>query len=87
MTRGFRTHWRLGATVRQPVHRSMVIIGSIADWQSWTGMYFPQSGQYIVPNALVPVTVDIQRQQVEYIEPEFVDAALALRLSIVSIFE
>ncbi|EJD6411131.1 MULTISPECIES: transferase [Providencia] len=64
-----RTHWRLGATVLQPVHRSMVIIGSIADWQSWTGMYFPQSGQYIVPNALVPVTADIQRQQVEYIEP------------------
>lgn len=64
-----RTHWRLGASVLQPVHRSMVITGSIADWQSWTGMYFPQSGQYIVPNALVPVTVDVLRQQVEYIEP------------------
>ncbi|MEQ4676524.1 GNAT family N-acetyltransferase [Providencia vermicola] len=64
-----RTHWRLGATVLQPVHRSMVITGSIMDWQSWTGMHFPQSGKYIVPNALVPVTVDVQRQQVEYIEP------------------
>lgn len=64
-----RTHWRLGATVLQPVHRSMVITGFIADWQSWTGMSFPQSGKYIVPGALVPVIVDMECQQAEYIEP------------------
>ncbi|WP_369309303.1 GNAT family N-acetyltransferase [Providencia rettgeri] len=64
-----RTHWRLGATVLQSVHRSMVITGSITDWQSWTGMSFPQSGKYIIPNALVPVTVDVPHQKVEYIEP------------------
>ncbi|EML0364097.1 GNAT family N-acetyltransferase [Providencia rettgeri] len=64
-----RTHWRLGATVLQPVHRSMVITGSIADWQSWTDMKYPQSGQYIISGALVPVTADVLRQQVEYIEP------------------
>lgn len=64
-----RTHWRLGATVLGPVYRSMVIKSAIINWEAWTGMRFPQSGKYIVPNALVPVIIDVERQQGEYIEP------------------
>lgn len=64
-----RTHWRLGGKILQPVYRSMVIAGTIKQWESWTGMRFMQSGQYIVPQALVPVNIDTQAQWGEYIEP------------------
>lgn len=47
----------------------MSIKGTVEQWESWTGMRFIQSGQYVVPNALVPVTVDIEKQSIEYIEP------------------
>ncbi|ELX8380029.1 transferase [Providencia vermicola] len=64
-----RTHWRLGGKILKPIHRSMSIKGTVEQWESWTGMRFIQSGQYVVPNALVPVTVDIEKQSIEYIEP------------------
>ncbi|MEY0590169.1 transferase [Providencia manganoxydans] len=64
-----RTHWRLGGKILWPIYRSMVIEGTIEQWESWTGMRFMQSGQYVVPSALVPVSVDFEKQWIEYIEP------------------
>jgi len=53
-----RVHSELGATVVRPCPRSMRIVGNVADWEEWTGVQFPGSGQYIVPGPLVPVLVD-----------------------------
>lgn len=53
-----RTHQRLGATVLGPAERSMVITGTVAEWESWADMAFPQSGPYVVPQALDLVHVD-----------------------------
>jgi hypothetical protein len=50
-----RLHTRLGADIIGIAERSLDIKGSVADWESWTGMHFPQDGDYIVPGALVPV--------------------------------
>ncbi|WP_218920627.1 Long-chain-fatty-acid--CoA ligase [Lentzea guizhouensis] len=47
-----RTHQRLGATIVGPAERSMVVTGTAAEWQKWTGMRFPQSGEYVVPGGL-----------------------------------
>jgi len=47
-----RTHQRLGATVLGPAERSMVVTGTAAEWERWTGMRFPQSGEYVVPGGL-----------------------------------
>ena len=33
----------------------MGIEGSVDDWEAWTGLVFPEDGDYIVPGALVPV--------------------------------
>ena len=44
-----RTHQRLGATVVGPAERSMVVTGTVAEWEKWTGMRFPQPGRYVVP--------------------------------------
>ena len=64
-----RTHWRLGATLLRLAPRSMVITGTVAEWESWTEMRFPESGAYVVPGALVPVRMDRRRDLGRYVEP------------------
>jgi hypothetical protein len=64
-----RVHARLGARIVKPCHRAMRISGTIAEWESWTGLSFPESGQYIVPGALVPVEFDIAAERGTYVEP------------------
>jgi hypothetical protein len=50
-----RLHARLGAGILAVAERSLDISGSVAEWESWTGMSFPEDGDYVVPGALVPV--------------------------------
>jgi GNAT superfamily N-acetyltransferase len=53
-----RTHQRLGATVLGPAPESMMIKGTVAEWEEWTSMAFPESGRYVVPEALDLVSID-----------------------------
>lgn len=64
-----RTHERFGGHVARIAPRSMVVSGSIAEWEGWTGMAFPESGAYVVPGALEPVTMDVERDLGTYVEP------------------
>lgn len=64
-----RAHWRLGARVVGIAWESMTIPGTVAEWEGWTGLRFPESGAYIVPGALVPVTIDQERDEGRYVEP------------------
>lgn len=64
-----RVHSRLGAGVVRVCHESMLITGTIAEWEKWTNMHFPQSGSYIIPGALVPVQMDLEADIGTYIEP------------------
>lgn len=64
-----RVHWRLGAQIIKPCPRSMLIEGSVADWEEWAGMRFPDSGDYIVPGALTPVSIDREADLGRYVEP------------------
>lgn len=64
-----RTHEQAGATLIKVAPTSMRIPGSIGDWEGWTGMRFPDPGSYVVPGALVPVEVDVERDEVLYVEP------------------
>ena len=50
-----RLHARLGAEILTIAERSLDITGSVAAWESWTDMPFPEDGDYVVPGALVPV--------------------------------
>jgi hypothetical protein len=63
-----RTHQRLGATILGPARSSMVITGSVAEWESWTEMVFPQTGQYVVPDALGLVEIDREADRGTYVE-------------------
>jgi GNAT superfamily N-acetyltransferase len=64
-----RTHWRFGARPFGICPGSMVITATVADWEQWTGMAFPDSGRYVVPGALVPVSIDRERDTGRYAEP------------------
>ena len=64
-----RAHWRRGARVAGIAQRSMVITGTLAQWERWTGMKFPESGDYVVPGALCPVQVNRERDEAVYVEP------------------
>jgi hypothetical protein len=63
-----RTHQRMGARVLAPAPRSMVIEGTVAEWEDWTGMVFPVTGDYIVPEALGLVHVDREADRGRYEE-------------------
>ena len=48
---------------------SMLVTGTVAEWEGWTEMAFPESGDYVVPGALVPVRIDRERDLGRYEEP------------------
>ena len=64
-----RTHRRVGARVLAPAPEAMRIVGTVAEWEAWTGMALPASGSYVVPDALAPISVDRARDEVSYVEP------------------
>ena len=64
-----RAHWRLGARIENIASRSMTIPGTVAQWEAWAGMRFPESGEYVVPGALSPVHIDRERDEGVYVEP------------------
>jgi GNAT superfamily N-acetyltransferase len=64
-----RTHERLGARIVRVAPRSMTVPGTVAEWEEWTRMDFPETGPYVVPGALVPVDIDRERDEGLYVEP------------------
>ena len=64
-----RVHESAGAQLVRVAPRSMRISGTVAEWEDWTKMAFPDSGSYVVPGALVPVEIDLERDEGLYVEP------------------
>ena len=64
-----RVHVRAGARIIKPCHQAMTIRGTRAEWEEWTKLKFPQSGEYIIPGALNPMEMDIEKDEGVYIEP------------------
>jgi GNAT superfamily N-acetyltransferase len=61
-----RLHARLGGRIVRGVPDSMTMRGSVADWERWTGMAFPETGSYVVPRATSPVRIDRERDEGVY---------------------
>jgi len=64
-----RTHERLGAEIAKVARESVRVPGTVAQWEEWTELAFPESGSYVVPGALVPVEIDRERDEGLYVEP------------------
>jgi GNAT superfamily N-acetyltransferase len=63
-----RTHQRLGASILAPASRSMIITGTVSEWEGWAGMAFPETGQYVVPDALDLVSINREEDLGTYAE-------------------
>jgi len=64
-----RVHSRAGANLVRVSPSSVTFRGTISQWQEWTNMEFPASGQYIVEGALAPIIIDHERDLGVYDEP------------------
>jgi hypothetical protein len=58
----------MGARILGPAARSMTIEGTVAEWESWAGMPFPATGDYVVPDALNLVHIDREADRGTYVE-------------------
>ncbi len=64
-----RVHWRAGGEILHIAHPSMVCHGTVDEWEEWTGMAFPESGDYVVSDALAPIQIDRRMNIGRYVEP------------------
>jgi len=64
-----RVHVQAGGKMIKVCHESKIIRGTRAEWEQWTGMKFPQSGQYIIDGALNPIKMNAEKDEGVYIEP------------------
>ena len=64
-----RVHWKLGAEHLCVAPRTAIATGTVAQWEKWTGMSFPETGEYTVPGALQPVHIDRENDVGRYEDP------------------
>ncbi|MFJ9817976.1 GNAT family N-acetyltransferase [Streptomyces sp. NPDC101151] len=64
-----RTHERLGASILAPAPASQTMTGTVAEWEGWTGLVFPESGDYVIPDGLSPLRIDRDADEGVYQEP------------------
>ena len=64
-----RLHERLGARISTPLPRSMRITGTVREWEGWTRMEFPESGDYVFPEGLALLNIDRADDRGSYWEP------------------
>jgi hypothetical protein len=65
-----RTHVRLGAELLGIARESLRITGTVAEWEEWTEMVFPESGDYVIPRGQVPLRIDREADVGTYVEPD-----------------
>ena len=64
-----RIHTRRGGRIAKPIPQSLLITGTVGEWEQWTDMKFPESGEYVFPAGLAPVLIDRAQDVGTYWEP------------------
>ena len=67
-----RTHQRMGGRVVGPAPNSMVIPGTVGDWEQWAAMVLPVSGEYVIPDGLNLLRVNREEDSAVYHEENLV---------------
>jgi len=65
----FRMQVRTGAKFTEIAYDSTVITASLTDWEAWTEMKFPESGEYVIDGGHVPLVIDRENDTGRYAEP------------------
>ncbi|WP_156781785.1 hypothetical protein [Leptospira tipperaryensis] len=64
-----RVHEKAGGKQIRIEEKSMYIKGTIKEWEEWTKLKFPKSGEFVIPGGLVPIRIDRDADLGEYLEP------------------
>ncbi len=64
-----RVNIKQGAKIAGICFKSTTISDTISGWEDRVGMYFPETGDYIIPKGLVPLKIDYPNNMGIYIEP------------------
>lgn len=64
-----RSFFDIGARLGPVSPASLKIDGTVDDWEEWTGLKFPESGEYEIPGGLTTLIVDLERDHCAYVEP------------------
>jgi GNAT superfamily N-acetyltransferase len=64
-----RVHVRAGGRIVRASPASMTVRAPLADWAAWTGLSFPESGDYLPAGAAAPVIADAATGEAVYRDP------------------
>lgn len=64
-----RTHLRMGATILAAAPSSQTMTGTVTEWEKWSGIPLPSSGDYVIPQGLSVLHVDREADVGTYTEP------------------
>lgn len=64
-----RTHDRIGGELLRVGHDVYGVEGTLAQWEEWTGLTFPESGPAVVPGAINRVVISREEGRGIYMEP------------------
>jgi hypothetical protein len=64
-----RSHLRTGATIVAAAPESQTMTGTVAEWEEWSGILLPSSGDYVIPQGLSVLHVDREADLGTYAEP------------------
>ncbi|WP_433825762.1 N-acetyltransferase family protein [Actinoplanes sp. CA-015351] len=63
-----RLHARHGAELVGITDPATTFTGTVAEWEKWLDMPLPQSGEYVIPGGLAPLTVNLAADEGVYTE-------------------
>ena len=64
-----RTHQRMGASTLAAAPASQTMTGTVAEWEQWSGIALPSSGDYVIPKGLSVLHIDREADLGTYVEP------------------
>ena len=64
-----RTHQRLGASILAAAPASQTMTGTVAEWEQWSGIALPSSGDYVIPAGLSVLHISREADLGTYVEP------------------
>lgn len=64
-----RTHVRMGGRIIGLALQSQSILGSVTEWEEWTGMAFPSTGDYVISEGLSVLHIERKQDLGTYTEP------------------
>jgi GNAT superfamily N-acetyltransferase len=64
-----RLHVRMGGEVIHLAKKAQTMNGTVAQWEEWSGMELPESGDYVIPGGMALLHIDKSANLGTYVEP------------------